>query len=87
VLSGCRGDAELARKYLAKVPASEQSQAPYDMALAYAYVHAKDAALSSLEQAAAARQSAILNIRYEPMFDEIRTEPRFVALEKMMGLK
>jgi adenylate cyclase len=86
IVSACRGDEEPARRYLTKVAAA-QPAGPYVLALACAYVHEKDLALSFLEKVAAEKQSKILNIRNEPMFDEIRPDPRFLALEKRVGLQ
>ena len=66
---------------------SGQAQRSYNMGLSSAYVHETDLALSFLEKAAAAKESAILNIKNEPMLDEIRRDPRFIALEKRVGLQ
>lgn len=86
-VSACRGDEEPSRRYLSKIAASAPPQASFDLAEASAYVHETNLALSFLEKAADAKISGILNMRVDPVFDGIRNEPRFIALEKRLGLQ
>ncbi len=86
VLSECRGDRKDAAKYFAAAARGMQSIDPYDAAWLCAYTHHKDLALSFLARAARIRQSVILTLKYEPAFDEIRSDPRYFAIEKTVGL-
>jgi len=62
-------------------------QAPaYQIAIAYALLHDKDSAIAALTKAADAHEGQILYLKYDPFFDEIRGDPRYVALEKRVGL-
>jgi hypothetical protein len=45
-----------------------------------------DHAMEYLEKSAAARESLILYLAFDKLFDPIRKDPRFVALEKKIGL-
>jgi len=55
--------------------------------MGYAYLKDPDTALSHLKDSADARGGQILYLKYEPLFDGIRSDPRFVALEKQVGLE
>jgi hypothetical protein len=59
---------------------------PYQLALGYALLHDKDSALSNLEKSADVHEGQILYLKYEPIFDEIRSDARYIALEKKVGL-
>lgn len=58
----------------------------YQIAIAYALLQDKDAALAELAKAADAHEGQILYLKYDPFFDGIRADPRYVALEKRVGL-
>ncbi|MFZ0688468.1 MAG: hypothetical protein WAM68_01475, partial [Acidobacteriaceae bacterium] len=58
----------------------------YQFAIAYALLHDKDNAIAQLVQSADAHEGQILYLKYDPFFDEIRSDPRYVALEKRVGL-
>jgi hypothetical protein len=47
----------------------------------------KDRAIAHLEKSADAKEGQIMYIEYVQVFDEIRADPRFVALEKRIGLE
>jgi TolB-like protein/tetratricopeptide (TPR) repeat protein len=80
----CRNDKTAA---LQRTRQMEAEQAPhYQLAIVYALLHDKDEALAELNRAADAHEGQILYIKYEPFFDEIRNDPRYVALEKRVGL-
>jgi hypothetical protein len=55
--------------------------------MARSWVGDKDAALDDLAKSAEAREGQIFYILYDPAFDSIRNDARFVALEKKVGLK
>ena len=58
----------------------------YQLAIAYALLHDKENALAQLAKSADAHEGQILYLKYDPFFDEIRSDPRYVALEKRVGL-
>jgi TolB-like protein/DNA-binding winged helix-turn-helix (wHTH) protein len=58
----------------------------YDIAIDYAVAGDKDQALVWLERALQARDSKITVIAVEPIFDNLRSDPRFVGLLRQMGL-
>ena len=62
-------------------------QAPaYQIAIAYALLHDPSDAIAELNQSADAHEGQILYLRYDPFFDEIRTDPSYLALERRVGL-
>jgi TolB-like protein/Tfp pilus assembly protein PilF len=86
--SACRGDRSQAVQYLKDAAASKGKGyvSPYQLALGYALLHDKDAALFNLEKSTDAHEGQILYLKYEPIFEEIRSDARYVALEKKVGL-
>ena len=60
---------------------------PYQLAGAYAYLKKNDQAIAYLEKSAEAKEGQITFIKYAQAFDEIRSDQRFVALEKRVGLE
>jgi len=59
---------------------------PYDVALIHAGLGNQAQALDWLEKAAAERARAILSLKIEPIFDGLRSEPRFQQLLRRVGL-
>jgi hypothetical protein len=59
---------------------------PFTLALGYAYLHDQEKALSYLQQSVPDHEGQILFMKYEPSFEEIRGDPRFLAIEKQVGL-
>ena len=59
----------------------------YDIAIDCAAVGDSEQSLVWLERAFRARDPKISLIGVEPIFDNIRSEPRFVSLLHQMGLK
>ena len=57
---------------------------PYHLALGYAAIHDNAAALSYLEKSI--REPQVLYLEVEPLFDELRREARYIALERRLGL-
>ncbi len=70
---------------LAATPVSAFAS-PYQIALGYAYLGDHAAAIPWLNKSADAREGQILYLKYEPIFDGMRTMPAFLALEKRVGL-
>jgi TolB-like protein/Tfp pilus assembly protein PilF len=60
---------------------------PFNLALVYLGLGDRARALENLEQALAADSQMMAWISRDAIFDPIRSEPRFVALLKRMGLK
>jgi TolB-like protein/Flp pilus assembly protein TadD len=86
--SACRGDDAEARRHLAEAEKGDGAfVSPYQLAMVYATLKDKDTAISYLEKSADAKEGQILYLKYEPFFDGIRSDLRFVALEKRVGLK
>jgi serine/threonine-protein kinase len=87
-VAACRNENDLARRDLEEAAASKGPDfvSPYQLALGYALLHDKEAALSWLTKSADAREGQIMYLRYEPIFDDIRGDPRYLALEKRVGL-
>lgn len=46
----------------------------------------KDKAIAALTRSADAKEGQILYLWFDPFFDEIRSDPRYEALEKRIGL-
>ena len=59
---------------------------PYVLALAYVGAGRRDEALTWLEKAFAARSDELFFIKVDPAMDPLRSEPRFQAILKQMGL-
>ena len=59
----------------------------YQLAIVYAFLHDTDNALAELTKCAGAHEGQILYIKYDPFFDGIRNDPRYVGLEKRVGLE
>jgi TolB-like protein/DNA-binding winged helix-turn-helix (wHTH) protein len=89
LVSVCHGDAAQARTYLEHATAYKGPafMSPYQLALGYAFAGDKESAISYLEKSADMRESQVLYIKVDPLFDGIRSEPRFLNLERRMGLE
>jgi TolB-like protein/Tfp pilus assembly protein PilF len=86
--AACTGNVNAARRHL-EIAANAKSgtfASPYQIALGYAAIHDKEMAISYLEKSADSREPQILYLLEEPIFDEIRTDSRYVVLEKRVGL-
>lgn len=82
--AACAGDKPEALRRIARMTAL---QAPaYQLAIAYALLHDTNNAIAQLNQSANAHEGQILYLRYDPFFDEIRNDPRYIALEHRVGL-
>lgn len=57
-----------------------------DVALLYARLGQKEQALARLQKAVEDRNHYVIALKVEPLWDSFRTDPRFVALMKRVGL-
>jgi TolB-like protein len=84
----CSGERNQSLQYLKEAAASKGPGyvSPYQLALGYALLNDKDAAISNLEKSAELHEGQILYLKYDPIFEEIRSDSRYIALEKKIGL-
>ena len=59
---------------------------PYSVAAAYAVGNDADHAIANLEKSAELREPVLLSVKVDRAFDSIRQDPRFIALERRLGL-
>ena len=57
-----------------------------NLAILYAGLGEKDQAFAWLEKAYQEHDAALTNLRVDPFFDPLRSDPRFQAMLKKMGL-
>jgi TolB-like protein/Flp pilus assembly protein TadD len=86
-VSACQGDHASAHAHLAEAEKIGGFVSPYQLAMAHALLKENDSAVSWLEKSAEAKEGQILYLKYEPFFDGIRSDPRYIALEKRVGLE
>jgi TolB-like protein len=73
---------------LGEIKQMEAQETPhYQLAIVYAFLHDADNAIAELNKCAEAHEGQILYIKYDPFFDGIRSDPRYAALEKRVGLE
>ena len=82
--AGCENDKPEALRRIKQMIAMK-AQA-WQVAIVYALIHDTDNVIAQLNKSADAREGQILYLRYNPFFDEIRSDPRFISLEKRVGL-
>jgi TolB-like protein/Tfp pilus assembly protein PilF len=85
--SACRGESDKARQYLKEAAASTTYVSPYLLASGYAFQQDSDATISYLQKSVADREYQTQYLKYDPVFDGIRSDPRFIAVEKTAGLQ
>jgi tetratricopeptide (TPR) repeat protein len=87
--SACAGDATRAREDLREAEAMKGFgyTSPYQLALGYAFLNDKQEAIRYLRKSAADHEGQIHYLKYDPVFDGIRSDPQFRELEKMVGLE
>jgi hypothetical protein len=78
-----RNENELRQKRLAE----GKYQSPYTIALNYAIAGADSEALDWLERAVDAHTPWLPELKIDPTWDAVRSQPRFVALLKKIGLE
>lgn len=86
--SACRGDQVKARNHLEQA-ASYKGPAfvsPYQLALGYSFLGDKENALRYLQKSADIREPQVTYIKVDPLFDGLRSDPRYVALAQKLGL-
>jgi DNA-binding winged helix-turn-helix (wHTH) protein/TolB-like protein/Flp pilus assembly protein TadD len=83
-VSGRRGEALKIIKELKEVSAHGYVS-PYDLALVYTGLGDNDNAINQLNRAYEERAGWIIAIKVEPMFDPLRSDPRFVDLQRRMN--
>jgi serine/threonine protein kinase len=83
------GKRKEAGKILEELPKLKEQRifSSYFMALIYAALNQKDQAFEWLERAYEERNLWIVNIKVDPIFDSIRSDPRYKALLKKMNLE
>jgi TolB-like protein/Flp pilus assembly protein TadD len=83
------GDKEAARKIIAelKQPSDGRHVSAYNLALIYAGLRERDEVFSWLEEAYKQRALFLAWINVEPLFDGVRSDPRFVDIVKRIGLE
>ncbi|MGA3190184.1 MAG: hypothetical protein ABSF22_24020 [Bryobacteraceae bacterium] len=59
---------------------------PYSVAATYAVRSDTEHAMSYLQQSAELREPSLLMLKYDRSFDRVRQDPRFIALERRLGL-
>jgi TolB-like protein len=86
--SACEGSKAAARAYLEESTRPDKGgyTSPYESAVVYAAIGDDDKTLALLEKSAARKEMQILYIEYEPIFQSLRSNKRFIALEKRVGL-
>jgi tetratricopeptide (TPR) repeat protein len=84
--TGCRGDALRLLRELTK-RARERYVSPYAFALVYTGIGNKDRAFAWLDRAYEERASTLPFLRANPTLASLRTDPRFHALLRRMGLE
>lgn len=87
--AACAGNRTQAADYIARAESGggKGFVSPYQLAMAQASVGNADAAFGDLEKSADAREGQIFYIKYDPIFDGIRKDPRMDALCKRIGLE
>ena len=59
---------------------------PYDLAVLYTGLGDRDQAIEQLNKAYEERAGWIINLKFEPMFDPLRLDPRFSQLVSRLNL-
>ena len=69
-----------------KEMAKQKYVSAYDLALLYTGLGDKEHAIEQLNKAYEERAGWIINLRVEPLFDPLRSDPRFAGLVRRVGL-
>jgi hypothetical protein len=83
-----RGNSKVQQAYLSELtqPAQGGPSRSINMAMIYASLGRPAQALEALEKAYTMRESTLLWLNVIPVFDTLRTEPRFIDLVRRVGL-
>lgn len=82
--AACRNDRPATLLHIDRMQALKAPA--YQLAIAWAMLHDKDKTIAELTRSADAHEGQILYLKYDPFFDEVRSDPRYLALEKRIGL-
>jgi adenylate cyclase len=82
--AACEGNRSEAMMRLHRMVA--QQDPAYQVAIVYLMLHDANDAMAQLNKSADAHEIQILYVKYDPYWDEIRNDPRFIALERRIGL-
>ncbi len=84
----CRDSNAEARKILDQLIAlsTRSYVSPFDIAIAYVGLGDRDQAFAWLEKAYDERVRPMLSLRVNPRLDPLRSDPRFAALMRRMGV-
>jgi len=83
--AGCSNDKPETLRRI-KLMITMKAQA-WQVAIAFALIHDADHAIAQLNKSADAHEGQILYLKYNPFFDELRSDPRYLALERRVGLQ
>lgn len=85
---GVAGRKEEARKLLAELQKRARTSyvSDYDFAMVYTGLDDRDAAFAWLEKARQQKDSRLVTIKIHPRYKKLRSDPRFAALLRKMGL-
>jgi serine/threonine-protein kinase len=84
--SGRKAEATRIVDELTGMARQQQYVSPYDLAILYTGLGDKDRALEQLNKAFDERAGWIIYLKVEPLFDPLRSEPRFADLVSRLGL-
>ena len=84
-VSGNRAEAIKTLNHLKELY-NRDAVSPYDIAIVYAGLGEKDQAIEYLQKAYEKRSGGLLLLKVEPVFDDLRSDARFVDLERRIGL-
>ena len=87
-LHGLAGHESEAREALGRLRAIQQKHyvQPYDFAIVHAGLGEKDEAFRFLDEAVRERSDELALVRVDPALDPLRSDPRFAAMLKRMGI-
>jgi hypothetical protein len=80
------GKREEALATLNRLRTSKEYVSPAVLAVLYAGLGDKEAAIQSLERAYSAHDTALQSLKAEPRYDSLRSDPRFQDLMRRVGL-
>jgi serine/threonine-protein kinase len=86
---GSLGQRDKAQQLFAELQelSKQRYVSPYEMALIYAGMEEKDQTFECLKAACEERYWLMVNLNVHPVWDSLRSEPRFAELLKTMGLE
>lgn len=84
----CKEDRETVERFLPKLEAhsGELTWLPQTIACGYLWLGRKGTGFEWLERTYLQRRDSLLSMKYDPGFDSIRSDPRYLGLLKRLGL-